>query len=256
MPETFTILDNGEQLITATWEPEPEQLALQLLRLANYYDNMLTPLLESQRIAIESTELHFETESDPSGVKWPPLDGWDEDGEHGGYLREKINAGYPEDEILVRTGAGKEAATSSLSWFVSEEALMFEPEGLPEYMKYHQAGTEHLGVERDRIAKKLAQNEKVTKEEGRIFAQGGQGKYLPQREFIGFGPDDIELFEVAWNEWFASGIEMIEEFPGGGSPITPMGSNVLGTFPIIGYTKRGQPMLRTPGGVRFGKLPR
>jgi len=247
LADTFTILDDGETLITGEWVPSPEDLSLRLLRLADQYDDMLAPLVASQQAAIEATEAHFDSQSAPDGTPWEALN---ED-----YLTAKEAAGFPSDEILVRTGEGKKAATSTTAWFIYEDALWFDPNAMPLYMSYHQGGTqsEALGS----ALRKFSTGEDFTKEEAEALKVGsGRGQNLPKREFIGFGEIDTLVFEDIWNTWF--GAQLVEEFPtGGGGGVgifNQTGFNMLGEFPIIGRTGRGQPILKTPHGPRFGRI--
>ena len=247
MGETFTILDDGETLITGEWVPSPEDLSIRMLALADYYDNMMIPLAESRQAAIAATEYRFDSQTAPDGTPWPALDP--------DYLDWKVNNGDPEDEILVMTGAGKAAATSEGAWFIYEDALWFDVNRLPDYMSYHQAGTDGLNAEQRGILNKLANKETITMHEAGVVIEksDGRGKSLPKREFVGFNDFDIQVFEDIWNTWFASGI--VEEFPSGGvSFFGQTGFNMMGEFPIIGRTGRGQPILRTPAGPRFGRL--
>ena len=238
MGETFTILDDGETLITGEWVPSPDDLSARMIALAGAYDNMLPALVASRQAAIDSTEAHFDSQSSPDGVPWQKLDPF--------YLNSKVAAGFPSDEILVRTGAGKAAVLDETNWFINEDALWFSPITVPEYMNYHQTGTGSGTGETV-----VSQLEKGKKPKG----SGNRGLNLPQREFLGFGEIDTLVFEDIWNQWF--GEQLLEEFPtniGGGAVITERtGFNMLGEFPIIGHTKRGQPILRTPRGVRFGR---
>jgi hypothetical protein len=252
LSETFTILDDGETLITGEWAPSVDDLSLRMLALADAYDDMMAPLLASRQAAMDATEAHFDSESSPDGVPWPALN---ED-----YLAKKVSAGYPEDEILVATGTGKDRATSTGAWFISEDALWFDANALPAYMAYHQAGTSGLTPEQHGVLSKLRKGEPITIKEAGIAveASGGRGQNLPQREFIGFGEIDTLVFEDIWNTWFAS--QIVEEFPSGGTNFGGLsisnltGFNMLGEFPIIGHTGRGQPILRTPQGPRFGRM--
>lgn len=245
MPEVFTILDDGETLITGEWVPDPDDVAARLIQLSGRLENMHEVMIAARQIAIESTEAHFDSQSDPQGNPWAALSP--------DYEFQKGKDGYPTDEILVRTGAGKDAATSEEAYFISEDSIWFNPGLLPDYMSYHQSGTAVAGHSEalSRIASKTA-----TSEDLRIASQGaGKGKALPQREFIGFDEVDILTLEELFNTWFRGTI--IEEFPTTGFGThsgTKLGVNMLGEFPIISYTKRGQPILRTPGGPRFGRL--
>lgn len=239
MANRFTILDDGETLVTGEWVPDPSQLSERLLALADSYDNMLPPLLAAKKAAQESTALHFETESDPHGQKWVPLDS--------DYLDRKVSDGFPSDEILVRTGAGRDAAVGDGAWFISEDALWFDPNALPHYMDYHQSGTVDGDVQG--VLGKLRNKEIITTEEAGVALSGaGRGKSLPKREFVGFDETDIAVFEAIFNEWFAETFQ--QEFPVTGET----GFNMMGEFPVIGRTGRGQPILRTPRGPRFGRL--
>ncbi len=202
MPDTFVILDDGETLITGTWEPTPKDTSARLLALANYYEDMMPALIASRQAAIDSTELHFEYQTDPSGAAWAALD---ED-----YKLAKIKGGFPEDEILVRTGAGKAAATGP-AWVIWEDTLWFDETKLPDYMWLHQIGTEGLGAAQGTALDKIAQGQRLTSDETALINKGGGGKNLPKREFIGFTEDDTAVFADIWNKWFEAGI--VEEFP-------------------------------------------
>lgn len=243
MADRFIILDDGETLITGEWSVDPEQLSQRMIALANSYDNMLPPLAAAREAAIESTALHFETQSDPSGNPWTALDP--------DYLDSKVADGYPADEILVRTGAGRDAALSEGAWFIAEDALWFDPNRLPHYMDFHQTGTLDAGAQG--VISKLRRGESITTQEAGIATSGaGRGQSLPQRQFIGFDETDIAVFEDIFNKWFAS--EFQQEFPSGGGIVGETGLNMLGEFPVMGRTGRGQPILRTPRGPRFGRL--
>lgn len=246
MAEQFIILDDGETLIIGEWSPPPEVLQAKLVGLANKMENTLGPMLEARQVAIESTALHFETQSDPYGTPWESLDAV--------YEKAKTRAGYPED-ILIRTGEGEKAATSESSYYVTEDSIWFIPANMPRYMDYHQSGTRPaaLGSALEKIRTSMNEPSFTRAEAKALKTRTGRGKNLPKREFIGLNAFDIELIEGIFNAWFASNI--IEEFPTGGGLGSGMGTgfNMLGEFPIIGYTSKGQPMLRTPKGVRFGR---
>jgi hypothetical protein len=163
---------------------------------------MMPALIASREAAIESTELHFETQSDPNGDAWAELD---ED-----YKIAKIKQGFPGDEILVRTGEGKRAATGP-AWIIWEDTLWFDETKLPDYMWLHQMGTTQMGIHQGNILNKLASGERITPEEAGIVNMGGGGKNLPMREFIGFTEVDEAVFAGIWNKWFEEGVQ--EEFP-------------------------------------------
>ena len=244
MANTFTILDNGETLITGEWVPAYgfDDIEAKLIGLSKSLDNLAPVLLEARELARQSTEAHFDSESDPSGTPWAPLSiDWRTD-------KRKTQSAHP-DEILQLTGAGKETAISEDAYFIAEGEIWFNPNVMPDYMAYHQRGTVHAGAQ---AAIEAAGIGEITSSQAQDIGEHyGRGKALPKREFIGFDEIDIIALEEAFNSWFAANVE--EFFPEGGILRTPTGFNVLGEFPIIGYTKRGQPLLKTSAGVRFGR---
>ena len=236
MADTFVILDDGETLIVGEWSPPPEVFEQRMIALANRYDNMLTPLLAAREIAIGSTQIHFDQQKGPDGIDWAPLDP--------DYLKWKTQHGGPEDEILVLDGTGKKAATSENAWIISEDALWFVPAALPEYMSFHQAGSQSgaLGSALNKIRTSMTKPTFTSAEAEALKSGTGKGRNLPKREFIGLNEFDIALIEAEFDDWF--GEQLIEEFPtGGGGSVRPMGYNILGSLPIIGFTSSGQPRL-------------
>lgn len=244
MADEFTILDNGETLITGEWMPPPEDLAARLVALANSYDNILSLMEGFREIARESTALHFETESDPQGQKWVPLTAdWLADAR-------KQGSAFP-TAILRMTGAGEKAATSEEAYIITENEIFFNPSAVPEYMIYHQFGSVDPAVESG--LRKLDEKQQLTPEEARAVAAYGRGRDLPQREWLGLTLDDIGEMEAYANRWFKENLDTVFP-PSGGGVLERMGTYSGGTFPIVGYTKRGQPLLRTPSGIRFGRM--
>jgi len=237
----FTILDNEDFVLYGEWKPDIPVIQQAFIHLASRMEDARAPMLEARQVAIESTELHFDDETDPDGIPWAPLSPR--------YEKYKLAAGYPED-ILVRTGEGKAAATSESAWFVTEDTLWFIPAALPRYMDFHQTGTQP-GALSSALAKISTSMEEptFTEEEAEALRTGaGKGRGLPQRRFVGLNDFDIELIEQIFNNWFARNIEEVsDEIP------PQMGVYVGGTFPVISYTRRGQPILRTPSGPRFGR---
>src|SRR5215831_7999349 len=104
----FPIGETGEQFTVAEWVPDPKKIEAELFAMANAFENWAEPLAESREAFRYSTELHFETQSDPYGRPWIALAPQT--------LFYKRAHGYPEDEILVREGDLKRAATSEEAW--------------------------------------------------------------------------------------------------------------------------------------------
>lgn len=247
MRDTFTILDTGETLITGEWVPgfAFDDVEARLIGLSRSLDNLAPVLIEARELARQSTEAHFDSQTDPSGRPWTPLSlEWLED-------KRKSQSAHP-DEILQLSGAGKDAATSEEAYFITEGEIWFNPNVMPVYMAYHQRGTAS-GTLESAVAKIRSGEEFTAEEAATISSETGRGKGLPKREFVGFDEIDILALEEAFNTWFAANV--MEFFPEGPSR-TQTGFNVLGEFPIVGFTKRGQPLLRTPAGIRFGRMTR
>src|SRR6266496_1378567 len=246
----FVIGDTGEQFITAEWYPDPKVLEAEILQMANAFGDWTEPLLEARAAMIEDTRIHFESETDPYRFEWEKLD---ED-----YWHDKVEVGGFPDHILVRTGALEKAATGEEAWFVDERSIFFNAAALPPYGPAHQEGTREGG-------KKAAREKKLTDITSRkgAFTSAevrqleelgtGRGLNLPQRMFIGADLDTIAEIELIFLNHLDNTVT--KEW-GGGSGHIPMGENVLGTFPIIGFSSRGQPILRTPKGPRFGRFIR
>lgn len=249
---SFIIGNTGEEFIVATWEPDPQILAAEIIKMADRFENWAVPMQEARQVMIESTRRRFVTETDPDKKPWPELS---ED-----YLVDKEKAGFP-DQILVRTDAMRTYATSEDAWFVSENAIWFNAFALPRasdgfpYGSAHQAGTIEGGkrTEFNRIERVVfagGHNSLSDKEKG-IYAKGTQGLNLPKREFI--GPDITAIGAI--EEIFVDHIESTIEIPWGGGSIF-YGTSHLGTFPVFGTLPSGQPILKTPGGgYHFGRNP-
>jgi hypothetical protein len=243
LADEFVVLDNGETLVTGEWMPPPEDLAARLIALSNSLNNLMPLMLKAKTVAVESTKEHFKNQQDPQGVDWVPLtDKWLED-------PRKAGSEYP-TLILRMTGAGATAATSEEAYVITDNEIWFNPGAVPEYMIYHQFGKggEHL----QSALQAIRESRPFTQQEQQALASAGPGQSLPQREWLGLSSIDIAIFEDIANEWFEENINMV--FPPVGGIVGEFGSNVLGTFPIVGYTKRGQPLLRTPQGIRFGRM--
>lgn len=243
-------LDNGDQIaVTIEWSPEPEQIKQIMLKAANDFEDWSIPLEDARQLMIANTEEHFATETDPQGVKWAPLDS--------DYLKWKQKSGAPYDDILVLSGDTKAAATSEENWIETPNSVFFNTASLPKYAPIHQEGTAPGASElRDIISALRTEGGTLTETQARRIAgksiEGeGRGNNIPKRAFLGIDIatiDEIEQVFVAWMD------NTVTDYVDWVAPVPIEGSNILGTFPIVGFTKRGQPLLRTPGGNRFGRF--
>jgi Phage virion morphogenesis family len=235
----FEIGDTGESFVITEWVPDPKLIAAQLLRLSNDLDNFKEPLEAAKEAFIYDTSLHFETEFDPYGRTWTPLEA--------SYLKRKIREGH-EGNILHAEGTLEETATSQQAWIVTERDILFNFAAVPFYGPYHQAGTMDAGIQE--IVSKLRSGQELTRAEvGVSISSSGRGKSLPQRMFIGADEPTIDEIEQIFLDWLDKEVE--RDWSHG--PVDIYGSNVLGTFPIMSFFG-GQPILRTPSGPRFGRL--
>lgn len=173
-----------------------EEAELELAQIALELEDRAGPLIASARILADGTQRMFDTETDPDGEPWTPLD---EE-----YLENKISLGYPED-ILHRTGALEKAATNIDAFIVTEDAMFLDVSGLPEYGLLHQtgSGSENAGLAaRHRAA---AKNEPgYAKREGGAHSNTGigTGNALPARPFIGMSEETEGSLLTLFDLWF------------------------------------------------------
>jgi phage gpG-like protein len=125
--------DWGGGLATAEDFEDPNAAADAMLRLATYLEDTRVELEATKEILIRDTKNRFDTETDPDGTPWVPL--------NKEYLDSKLAKGYPAD-ILVREDTLRSAATSDEAWIVEDDTLYFDPTTLPYYAGYQQRGTE------------------------------------------------------------------------------------------------------------------
>jgi phage gpG-like protein len=255
---SFDIDDFQSAFVVAEWHPDPQVLAAEIMQMADAFDDWNIPLMECRQIMMESTQAHFDTETDPYGDKWEALDR--------DYRHWKVDkAGFP-DHILVRTGALENYATSEAAWFIDERALYFNAFALPRasddfpYGAAHQAGTSE-STKRKRYEEIMAGGVKggLSEEEIKFLEPGLRGTNLPQRMFVGADQADIASFEQIFVKHM---IKTIEEPWGGGAVMEDWGefgfgygTSRLGEFPVYKMLPTGQPILRTPsGGYHFGRM--
>lgn len=218
------------------WVPgkDPDDAAYRLMRVGGYLENTRAPLAASLGIARDDTARHFEREEDPDGDPWEKLKSQG-NREVFSYWDYKVNSqGFP-DKILQREEHLKNAAIND-AWLIVGDSLVFDPFVLPKddgfnYGAFHQEGSEGQVVD-------LGDDFSVTSGE------------MPARPFIGLSYEAVAEIETIFTEWFADYIEVFDE------PVPKLtGFNVMGEFPIVGFTTRGQPLLRMPSGrVSFGRM--
>jgi len=253
--------------VDAIWYPSPEEVEKAFLQLAGYLDHMAIPMVSSQFIAMRDTEERFETETDPEGTHWAPLDP--------DYLESKLNAGYPED-ILHRTGLLEDVAP--LGWRIIGDSLMYDTSGLPEYGRFHQTGTglfeaaetgstfrSAARIHRDRVSGSAGwQGVKYVDSHANMNV--GRGMALPPRPFIGLSEGAMDEIALVFETWMDVGIESMPLPPAPRAPSPPAGFNVAAVetafvggvgHPVVGMTARGQPIVHIPGvGRRFASFNR
>jgi len=226
----------GSLQLYGDWVPghSPEDAAQVLLNVAGYLGAVQVPMEEARQIAIDDTKERFDTETAPDGEPWEDLEA--------GYRHYKVEVeGYP-DMILQRTEILKDVAASAHAWLVIGPTLVFDPFVLPKdagfnYGAFHQKGG--TGT--------TSKARYVTGEE----FEGGQVRLggVPARPFIGLSDAAVAKIAEAFSLWADGAVGA-----GGAMGELGLGSNILGEFPIMGYAGK-TPILRTPKGPRFGRIP-
>lgn len=138
LKEQFASLGAFQGDLIVDVEPDPNELANAYLRVAEELDNTVVPLEASKIVAREDMKAHFDEERAPDGREWKELDELT--------IKKKQSAGYPLD-ILRRTGAMEDAATSEAAWDIKGDTLFFDTGILPggkydgrPYWYFHQVG--------------------------------------------------------------------------------------------------------------------
>jgi hypothetical protein len=212
--------------VDAIWYPSPEEVEKAFLQLAGYLDHMAIPMVASQFIAMKDTEERFETETDPEGTRWAPLDP--------DYLASKVGAGYPED-ILHREGTLEDVAP--LGWRIMGDSLMYDTTGLPEYGRFHQTGTglfeaaetggtfrSAARIHRDRVRGIEKTGTKYIDAHANMNV--GRGMALPPRPFIGLSEAAMDEIALVFETWMDAGIESMPLPPAPRAPSPPSGFTV------------------------------
>lgn len=205
MPGAFRVLGGdiiptpvGDINLQISVAPDPYQIQLELERVAGNLERLGPPLAASARILADDTQQRFDTETDPDGNAWIPLD---EE-----YLANKLSLGYPPD-ILHRTGDLETAATNIKAFRIVNDSVFFETSGLPPYGLTHQVGSGDAGdVGAAALHRfRAGDDEEYRRAEGGPHSsQGiGRGNALPRRPFIGMSEEaEGKIWEV-FDLWFA-----------------------------------------------------
>lgn len=163
-----------------------------LNELARYLDNAIIPMRGAERIAMEDMKERFETETAPDGNQWAQLD-------PDYAARKAFELGFEHPILTGRSRELKTTATSSAAWSVAGDSLFFSTEGLPEYWRVHQEGSEDFGS---------VFHHAFSEETGHLDSSEGSGaQNIPPRPFIGLSRKAetkiLELFDI----WFSEGIQ-------------------------------------------------
>lgn len=190
----------GSIVVTTYVEPDPAIIEAELMQVASNLEDTMKPMLAAREVAREDIQAHFDSESSPDGFTWAALDGT--------YLKYKESLGYPSD-ILHRTGAMEEAATSREAFVVTPTGLFFNWNALPRDKngniigQIHQAGSESAGM---RVADFREGHEG---EELRFTGGYGRGNALPQRPFVGMSDIADAQFVEVFDVWFDESIQAV-----------------------------------------------
>jgi Phage virion morphogenesis family len=151
-----------------------------LIAVENWVGDLSSPMLATQRIAIDDTREHFENEVDPDGIPWHPLSEITQEN--------RQREGSTPIRILHRWGELEKAATSTSAWPVTVEEnsaeLMFDMSKMPETINapgknvgwLHQAGNTTVN-------------------------QSGNER-LPARPFVGLSERAQNRVNVFFDAWF------------------------------------------------------
>ncbi len=154
--------------MTYTWVPDPVVFAERIWAVAEGLENTLIPMIYAKEQTQADIRRHFETETDPSGRPWEP---WAES-----YM--EYAESFPNEGILRQTNELYEAAVSDEAFTVSDDAVFYHAESIPERGIWHQEGRP------DRRTKSGASNP------------------LPKREFLGVSIVAQGMIFRAFGEWF------------------------------------------------------
>jgi hypothetical protein len=230
------------------WAPEPLVVARAFEEMAFGFDQLEVPLAQAIPTAIADMRSHFKQEQDPGGAKWPALDPE--------YEKEKMQH-YPGTSILVRTEEMKKKATSPSAFKITpgdrSATMYFDDSEVPDYWLYHQLGTgdpSHWGVLGEARARYRAgayERAEYQDAVAGVIGQIGKGRALPQRAFVGLSDEAQFVMLDDFEDWIENTVRRPLDYAFGPAKY---GEEM---FPVIGRTRRGQPIVKTPYGARFGR---
>jgi phage gpG-like protein len=210
----------------ATWEPSATETQLALLALADYVGRPLLPLTNSRTVIEEDLQKRFNTETDPGGTAWEPLDP-----DYAAYKSTQSVATLgdsPSDDYILRLkGDMYEDLFNEGSWYIDEDQLIFDASTLPEYAEYHQTGRGDPGnVKAAHKARMTVRAERFAAggragpgefgapigavrgahiERSLLNPGGGRGHALPARPFIGISEEAIDKIVLIFSRWLNRG---------------------------------------------------
>jgi hypothetical protein len=222
----FAFADRGGTITTVlTWSPDPDEVAKALVRAAGVLEDFGPPLRAAARVTKFDIQERFDTETDPEGDPWVPL--------NADYLTYKTSIGG-DPRILHLWGPLETAATSFSRFKVDAKSgdMYYNATGLPFYWEFHQNGTlDEFAAETLRIIKEIARKDPEAAARARKDATtkgSGRGKNIPARPFIGVSGEAEELIFNLFDLWVAdstqlkvSSVGVMQHAPGGrfGSPV-------------------------------------
>jgi hypothetical protein len=194
--------------------PDPDEIANAYLRVAEELDNTLVPLEASKGVARRDIKAHFDEEVSPSGFDWLEL--------AEATIDDKKQRGYPLD-ILRRTGALEDTATSEAAWDVKGDSVFFNTGILPTdkkgrpYWWFHQVGASRSISYT--FGGGTAAEETVTEEWD-----------LPIRQWIGLSEGAQHTIIEIFDAWFDESIMTFQRSTGHIQTMKPEG----GFGPVVG----------------------
>jgi len=218
--------DSGGTVTTLEWTPDPDEVEQALVEAASDLEDMSGPLRASARITMLDIQNNFDTESDPDGKKWVPLDK--------DYLEYKTSLGG-DTRILHLWGPLERAATMFSNFVIEGEEglLLYNTENLDALAPYwdsHQSGTETEAGKALGFSRVTAE---LLGEDVSDMPGPGTGAAIPARPFIGVSGEAEEMIFEVFDLWVSDQIQIkissagiVQNAPGGrfGTPFNFSGA--------------------------------